>query len=39
LNAGTATLHSFNENEIDEAEPEMGISVNEKLVATMEGWE
>ncbi|KAK4453514.1 WD40-repeat-containing domain protein [Podospora aff. communis PSN243] len=34
LNAGTATLHSFNENEIDEAEPEMGISVNEKLIET-----
>jgi WD repeat-containing protein 23 len=39
LNAGTATLHSFNENEVDEAEPEMGISVNEKLMEAMSGIE
>jgi len=37
LNAGTATLHAFNENEMDEAEPEMGLSVNEKLVDAMAG--
>ncbi|KAK3330922.1 WD40-repeat-containing domain protein [Apodospora peruviana] len=31
--AGTASLHSFNENEADEAEPGMGLSVDEKLSA------
>jgi hypothetical protein len=29
--AGTATVHSYNENEVDDAEPAMGISVDEKL--------
>ena len=24
-------MHSFNDNEVDEAEPKMGVSVNEKL--------
>ncbi|KAK1758425.1 WD repeat domain-containing protein [Echria macrotheca] len=32
LNCGTATLHSYNENDSDDAEPEMGVLVNEKLV-------
>lgn len=31
MNAGTATLHSYNENDSDEAEPGMGLSVNEKI--------
>ena len=31
MNAGTATLHSYNENDVDEAEPGMGSSVNEKI--------
>ncbi|KAJ4416195.1 hypothetical protein N0V85_002381 [Neurospora sp. IMI 360204] len=31
MNAGTATLHSYNENDVDEAEPGMGLSVNEKV--------
>lgn len=30
--AGTATVHSYNENEDDDAKPAMGISVDEKLV-------
>lgn len=29
--AGTASLHSFNEIDADEAEPGMGLSVDEKL--------
>ncbi|KAK3336214.1 WD40-repeat-containing domain protein [Cercophora scortea] len=31
LNGGTASIHSFNEGDEDEAEPRMGISVNEQL--------
>lgn len=31
MNSGTATLHSYNESRFDEAEPRMGISVNERL--------
>ncbi|KAK0628659.1 WD40-repeat-containing domain protein [Bombardia bombarda] len=32
MDAGTASVHSFNENEVDEAEPKMGRSVNERLM-------
>jgi DDB1- and CUL4-associated factor 11 len=28
---GTATLHSYNEGDFDEAEPKMGRSVDERL--------
>jgi len=31
MNSGTATLHSYNESGSDEAEPGMGISLNERL--------
>ncbi|KAK3394091.1 WD40-repeat-containing domain protein [Podospora didyma] len=33
MGAGTATLHSFNENDVDESDAGMGVSLNEKLVA------
>lgn len=33
MNSGTCTLHSYNESTSDEAEPGMGISLNERLVA------
>ena len=32
MHSGTATLHSYNEGDFDEAEPKMGLSVDEKLV-------
>ena len=31
MDAGTATIHSYNELEADEGDPKMGRSVNEKL--------
>ncbi len=33
MNGGTATIHSFNESDSDEAEPQMGISVDDRLRA------
>lgn len=36
MDGGTASLHSYNEGGSDEAEPAMGIPVNEKLEAYVE---
>ncbi|KAK3996518.1 WD40-repeat-containing domain protein [Cladorrhinum sp. PSN332] len=38
MDAGTASVHSWNDGEVDEAEPRMGMSVDEKLEPVDHGY-